>query len=142
MTEERNIKNILAEVAAQAEESRDEITKMYRSNRPATQPSQVYSIRIPVSRLGRIRALATKYGMAPTVMLRTWILERLDAEERSPGKPSRGYHVITPLGQPPNSGAGILVLPHVLVERRSSPSVYEHKFRECTSERNPRMAEL
>lgn len=143
MTEERNIQDILAEVADQAEQTRDEITRMYRSNRPAVEPSQVYSIRIPVSRLGRIRALAAKYGMAPTSMLRTWILERLDAEERSSGNPSPGFQATRSVDRAPTSEAHIFVLPHMLVdERRSSPSVYERKFRECISDRHRRMAEL
>ena len=83
MTEERNIAEVLAEVAEQAEQTRDAFTKMYRSEQPPTDPSQVYSIRIPVSRLGKIRRLAARYKMPPTSMLRQWILERLDLEERS-----------------------------------------------------------
>lgn len=81
MTGKRNIEDLLAEVAEQAEQTRDTFTKMHRSEVPPTDPSQVYSIRIPVSRLDRIRQLAAQYGMPPTAMLRHWILERLDQEE-------------------------------------------------------------
>jgi hypothetical protein len=41
--------------------------------------SQVYSIRVPVERLEQLRQLAKERGVAPTVMLRQWVLERLDA---------------------------------------------------------------
>jgi hypothetical protein len=34
MTDERNIEDVLAEVADQAEQTRDRMTKMYRSKRP------------------------------------------------------------------------------------------------------------
>lgn len=81
MTESENIEKILAEVADQAEQMRDKRGKLYRSNRPAAEPSQVYSIRIPVSHLGRIRALASGSGIAPTAMLRDWILDRLAIED-------------------------------------------------------------
>jgi hypothetical protein len=83
MPDERNIQGILAEVAEQAEQTRDKATKMHRSKRPPTDASQVYSIRIPVSRLGAIRRMATRYGIPPTSMLRSWILQRLDLEEQS-----------------------------------------------------------
>lgn len=83
MSESRDIENLLAEVAEKAEQNPDAATKLYRSKRPPTDPSQVYSIRIPVSQLGRIRDLAARYQMAPTAMLRQWILERLESEERS-----------------------------------------------------------
>jgi predicted DNA-binding protein len=49
---------------------------------PATrQPrSQVYSIRVPVERLEQLRNLAKERTVAPTVMLREWVLTRLDSE--------------------------------------------------------------
>jgi hypothetical protein len=87
VNEERNVADVLAEVAEQAEQTRDVFTKMYRSERLPSDPSQVYSIRIPVSRLDKIRHLAARYRMPPTSMLRQWILERLDFEEQSGGAP-------------------------------------------------------
>jgi hypothetical protein len=42
--------------------------------------SQVYSIRVPVERLEQVRRLAKERDMAPTVMLREWVLTQLDAE--------------------------------------------------------------
>lgn len=42
--------------------------------------SQVYSIRVPVERLEQVRRLAKERGVAPTVMLREWVLAQLDSE--------------------------------------------------------------
>lgn len=42
--------------------------------------SQVYSIRVPVERLEQVRAIAKERGIAPTAMLRDWVLQQLDAE--------------------------------------------------------------
>lgn len=44
------------------------------------QPSQVYSIRVPVEKLEQLRRLAKGRGMAPSAMLREWVLTQLDAE--------------------------------------------------------------
>jgi hypothetical protein len=46
----------------------------------AKEPSQVYAIRIPVSRLQLLRRLAERRKEQPTALLREWILERLDKE--------------------------------------------------------------
>jgi hypothetical protein len=42
--------------------------------------SQVYSIRVPVEKLEQLRVLARTKGVAPTAMLREWVLAQLDAE--------------------------------------------------------------
>ncbi|WP_034263967.1 hypothetical protein [Actinospica robiniae] len=47
--------------------------------------SQVYSIRVPVERLEQVRRLAAERGVAPTVMLREWVLNRLDLETGAAG---------------------------------------------------------
>src|SRR5271165_6133563 len=44
------------------------------------QPSQVYSVRIPVNRLEELRAVAAKQRLPPSALLREWVLERLDRE--------------------------------------------------------------
>ena len=82
--EERDIRQVLADVAAAADEQEVSVTekRRYRSRRPAIEPSQVYSIRLPVSSLRAIRQLADDRGEAPTSMLRTWVLDRLSAETR------------------------------------------------------------
>lgn len=46
----------------------------------ARSPSQVYSIRVPVDRLEQVRSLAGARGLAPTAMMRQWVLARLDDE--------------------------------------------------------------
>jgi hypothetical protein len=46
----------------------------------ARSPSQVYSIRVPVDRLEQVRSLASARGLAPTAMMRQWVLARLDDE--------------------------------------------------------------
>jgi hypothetical protein len=51
-----------------------------RLRRYAKEPSQVYAIRIPASRLHQIRLLAGARDEQPTSLLREWVLERLDAE--------------------------------------------------------------
>jgi hypothetical protein len=40
----------------------------------------VYSIRVPVERLEQVRRLASERNIAPTTMLRQWVLTQLDAE--------------------------------------------------------------
>lgn len=48
--------------------------------RPAKEPSQVYSIRLPATVVAELRVLATARGEAPTGLIRDWVLERLDEE--------------------------------------------------------------
>lgn len=59
-----------------------------RIRRYAKEPSQVYAIRIPVSRLRVIRWLADRRKEQPTALLREWVLERLD-EELAKAEPRR-----------------------------------------------------
>jgi hypothetical protein len=58
-----------------ADESADDPTQASQRTR-----SQVYSIRVPVERLEQVRCLAKERGVAPTVMLREWVLTQLDAQ--------------------------------------------------------------
>lgn len=53
-----------------------------RARRQATNPSQVYTLRIPVERLGQLRDLADAMGEAPSTLMRQWVLERLELERR------------------------------------------------------------
>lgn len=48
------------------------------SVQPPRSPSQVYSIRIPVERVEQLRKLAASRGVAPTKLIRDWVVERLD----------------------------------------------------------------
>ena len=52
--------------------------------RPPKQPSQVYSIRVPVERLEQLRNLAEQRHVAPSALIREWVLERLDSEISRP----------------------------------------------------------
>jgi len=58
---------------------------MFHSRRPAIDPSQVYSVRMPVGKLEQLRQLAAKAEMNPSSLMRQWILERLE-EEASGGR--------------------------------------------------------
>jgi hypothetical protein len=72
-----------AEVRAMRDEVEadgDEAKVRYFRPAPPEGASQVYSIRIPVERIEELRQLAIGRGVAPTVLVRRWVLERLDAE--------------------------------------------------------------
>ena len=72
--------------------------------RPAKEPSQVYSVRLPTTVVEELRVLAGARGAAPTSLIRDWLLERLDEEidrlptsgpgrtgaERTTGRTARG----------------------------------------------------
>lgn len=86
-----SIRKILAQEAEEAEavaeaEERGERAPApgQRGRRPAQDPAQVYSVRIPVSRLEQLRLLAVERGVAPSVLLRQFALERLDQETSNP----------------------------------------------------------
>lgn len=55
-----------------------------RSVRQPSQPSQVYSVRIPVAQIEQLRAAADHRGVAPTALLREWLIERLRHEDSGP----------------------------------------------------------
>ncbi len=71
-----------AEAVAEAEE-RGERPPMpgQRARRSASDPAQVYSVRIPVSQLEALRIAALKVGKAPSTLMREWVLERLVATQ-------------------------------------------------------------
>lgn len=54
---------------------------IYGNLKPAVSPSQVYSVRIPVDRLEELRRVAEARGLAPSALLRSWFIERLDREK-------------------------------------------------------------
>jgi len=81
-----DIKGLLAREAEEAEERRErggDDAPLYRSMRPPRNPAQVYSVRMPVERLGVLRRVADERGMTPSALLRQWVLERLDQEEEA-----------------------------------------------------------
>lgn len=82
-----SIREALAREAAEAKAVSDaeargerEPAPGQRARRQTGKASQVYSVRIPVDRLAQLRRLADKRGVAPTVLLRQFVLERLDVE--------------------------------------------------------------
>jgi hypothetical protein len=84
-----SIHDMLAREAVDAErradkEQRGEVasTPGQRGRRRATDPSQVYPVRIPVSRLRQLRSVADRLGVPPTALIRQWVLERLDELDR------------------------------------------------------------
>jgi hypothetical protein len=80
-----SIGDVLAREAAEAEaraeaEERGEIapTRGQRGRRRAADPSQVYAVRIPTSRLNELREVAARLDVPPTTLIRRLVLERLD----------------------------------------------------------------
>jgi len=105
-----SIRDVLAREAAEAEaraeaEDRGEIAPApgQRGRKRAADPSQVYTVRIPASRLHELREVAARLGVQPTALIRQLVLERLDelsASDRGAGGPdgSDEYAVITQAG--------------------------------------------
>lgn len=80
---------IAAAEAAEAEfEAADDIT-FVRTRARAKDPSQVYSVRIPVDQIDRLRSTAEERGIGPTVLMRQWVLERLGSEELAGSNPEQ-----------------------------------------------------
>ena len=78
-------KQSLAEfLASEAEEVGRQLDepprRMFHSRRQAADPSQVYSVRMPIGKLEQLRRLAAKAEMNPSSLMRQWILERLEEE--------------------------------------------------------------
>lgn len=68
------------EQAEEADETESD-DRVYVRPRPPREPSHVYSVRIPVERLEELRRLAERRGSAPTVLIREWVIEKLEAEK-------------------------------------------------------------
>lgn len=80
MSSEQNVADILASEAEATEQGRDVDAYYVPDNRPPKDPAQVYSVRLPVDRLDELRQFATRQGVAPSALLRRWVIERLDRE--------------------------------------------------------------
>jgi hypothetical protein len=79
-------KELLDRIAAAVEDAEmtsDEELEWTRHREPATSPTAVYSVRIPVDRIEELRQLAAERGVQPTALIRVWVLAQLDAA-RSP----------------------------------------------------------
>lgn len=85
------------EVAAAEARGQREPTSGQRARRQVGEASQVYSVRIPVDRLAQLRNVAAHRGVAPTALLRQFVLERLDSETATPVVeqiPARDVHTL------------------------------------------------
>lgn len=80
---------IAAAEAAEAELERSEDITFVRTRARAKDPSQVYSVRIPVEQIDRLRSRAEERGIGATVLMRQWVLERLAAEDLTENKPEQ-----------------------------------------------------
>lgn len=54
---------------------------------PPRERAQVYSVRIPSDALAELRQLAEERGQPPSVLMRSWVLERLRRETSGAGQP-------------------------------------------------------
>jgi len=79
MNEDKELLGRVAAAAADAEAHRDAEFDWVRHEAPSKSPAAVYSVRIPVDRIEELRALAADRGVAPTALIRTWVIGRLDA---------------------------------------------------------------
>lgn len=79
---EKDLAAILREEAElfDAEDDDDVATQVWVRPAPPRDPSQVYSVRIPVTELEKLRLVAEHKGVTPSALMRTWVLLRLDAE--------------------------------------------------------------
>lgn len=115
---DKEIAELLAREAETAERNEEEEeSRAYRRPAPPTNPSQVYSLRIPVDRLEQLRIVAKKLHSKPTALMRQWVLERLDEEigrRASFSDPAVGTIVVQIKGGGPND---VHVNPEFLAHR-------------------------
>lgn len=76
---EEELKSKIAAEAEHAEATRD-ADLPYRRRRPAR--SSVYGLRLPDERIEQLRRLAEARGVEPSVLVRQWVIDQLDAAER------------------------------------------------------------
>ncbi len=68
------------DAALEARAAADDPAGLVAHRRPPTAPAQVYTVRIPVDRLAELRQVAAERAVPPSVLLRSWAIEQLDAE--------------------------------------------------------------
>lgn len=100
-----SVRDLLAREAAEAEaraeaEERGDVSppRGQRGRKRSEDPSQVYAVRIPVSRLNEIRSLADRYGEAPSALIRQWVIERLDGLKGEDSERGAGSTTVHRLG--------------------------------------------
>ncbi len=77
-----NIRDVLSREAedVEARRARGERGGPLHRPPPPREPAQVYSLRMPVDKLEQLRQAAEQAGVSPSSLMRTWVLERLDAD--------------------------------------------------------------
>lgn len=84
---DRELDQTLRELTQEAELEREDDTvppTARRKTRRAKDPSQVYSVRIPVDRLEQLRRAAVRRGSAPSALIRELVVAFLDDQPMEP----------------------------------------------------------
>jgi predicted DNA-binding protein len=76
----RNVDRILDEETEASEAARDQDATYVRSRHRSKEPSQVYSVRLPVERLEELRVLAERSHVTPSALMRRLVIEGLDRQ--------------------------------------------------------------
>lgn len=79
MSSGKELRDKIATEAQHAEASRD-ADLPYRRRRPPR--SAVYGLRLPHERIDQLRRLAEARGVEPSVLVRQWVIEHLEAADR------------------------------------------------------------
>lgn len=74
----RNVEEILAQETEASEAGKDLDAAYVRNRNRGKDPSQVYSVRMPVDRLEELRVLAERSHMTPSALMRRLAIEGLD----------------------------------------------------------------
>lgn len=86
MTQDEQVADLQTQLLREAQAAEEawsglDDTALVRARAKSPDPAQVYSVRIPVERIDRLRRLADERGVKPTALMREWVLQRLAAEE-------------------------------------------------------------
>lgn len=75
---DQELRDKIAAEAEAFEQAPDAAADYVRHRRPAQSPSMVYTVRIPADRIEELREIAQARGVAPTALMRGWVLAQLD----------------------------------------------------------------
>ena len=77
-----DVQAMLSAEAADVEARRDrgEAGGPLHAAAPPRDPAQVYTLRVPVHALDRLRRVAALAAVTPTALMRAWVLDRLEQE--------------------------------------------------------------
>lgn len=73
-----SIEDLLAQEAESTETLTTTDGAYVRNRHVSKDPSQVYSLRLPVDRIAELRQIADRSAVAPSALMRRWVLEKLD----------------------------------------------------------------